>query len=235
MASETRIVRRHDDDDYALVGRAAPPGPPSRQAESLGAASRFVGLLLKLTLLGILVAVLVGIVGLIGWIGVGSRAGAGLSDQVSGALTRGAGALANAVQVVRDATDASHPPRQTLAQDTEFEELIRVDVGFSLPAPETRTLVFSGVQRRDGAESPDAAVYAVVHSELKAPRETRVLGIVVRTDRDPRDYYLYKGESFRIGRRLYKVNWVSLDRRQMAVAAYRDPDRVTGPLKFELD
>jgi len=235
MASETRIVRRRDDDDYALVGRSAPPGPPSRQAESLGTANRFVGLLLKLTLLGILVAVLVGVVGLIGWIGIGSRAGANLGEQVSGALTRGAGAVANAVQVVRDAADPSHPPRQALAQDTEFEELIRVEVGFSLPAPETRTLAFSGVQRRDGAESADAAVYAVVHSELKVPRETRVVGIVVRTDRDPRDYFLYKGESFRVGRRLYKVNWVSLDRRQMAVAAYRDPDRVTAPLKFELD
>jgi hypothetical protein len=59
--------------------------------------------------------------------------------------------------------------------------------------------------------------------------------MVVNSTRDPRDYYLYKGETFRVGRKLYKVNWVSLERNQVAIATYRDPDRVTAPLKFELD
>ena len=234
MVPETRTLRRRDDDDGGLVGRPV-PGPPARRGDALGVASRVVGLLLKLTLLAILVAVLVGLLGLLAFLGVGARGSGGIGEQIGVAVTRGTDAVAGAVRTVRDAADPAHPPRQPLAQDTEFDELIRLDVGASLPASEGRTLVFSGVQRREGPESSDAAVYAVVHSELIVPRETRVLGILVRRDREPRDFYLYKGESFRVGSRLYKVNWVSLDRRQMAVAAYRDPDRVTAPLKFELN
>jgi hypothetical protein len=62
-----------------------------------------------------------------------------------------------------------------------------------------------------------------------------VLGVTVRSTRDPREYYLYKGETIRIGSKLYKVNWVSTERQQLALIAYREQDRVTAPLKAEID
>ena len=232
MVDDTRALQRQDD-DAALVGRARPVAPPApRRFDAVGAASRGIGLLLKLTLLLILLTVLVGLMGLVG---VGGRPTAGVGDRIGAALEGGAGAVARAVQTVRDAADPAHPPRGTLAQDTEFDELLRLDVGATIAGSQTRTLTITAIQRRQDAENPDQGVYAVVHSELIVPRETRVLGLLVRTDRDPRDEYLYKGESFRVGRRLYKVNWVSLDRQQVAVAAYRDPDRATAPLKFQVD
>jgi hypothetical protein len=233
MARETRTLARYDDDDDRALLDAPPPRPPARRrADPLDVASRTAGLLIKLTLLAILVAVLIGVVGLMG---AGGRATAGLGAGLSGAVERGAGAVANAVQAARDAADPAHPPRQSLAYDTELEELTRLDVGSPIPGASERTLVLSGVQRRESPEHPDAAVYAVLHSELKTPRETRILGVVVSSTRDPSDLYLYKGETFRVGRKLYKVNWVSLERNQIAIATYRDPDRVTAPLKFELD
>lgn len=78
---------------------------------------------------------------------------------------------------------------------------------------------------------PDSAVYAVLHSALREPRETKVLGVTIRSTRDEQDHVLYKGETLRIGRRLYKVNWVSAERQQIALVAYRDQDRVTAPLE----
>lgn len=228
---EGRSLRTYD--DAALVGRSAPDGPPARRrGDALGAVSRTVGLLLKLTLLAILLAVLVAVLGLIG---VGGRVTTGIADRVGAALERGAGAVTNAVQAARDVADPAHPPRGALVQDTEFDELIRLDIGAPIAGSADRTLVVANVGRREDPENADAAVYAVVHTELKVPQETRILGVTVRASRDPRDHYLYKGESFRVGRRLYKVNWASLDRRQIAIAAYRDADRVTAPLKFETD
>ncbi len=67
------------------------------------------------------------------------------------------------------------------------------------------------------------------------PEETRVLGVTLRSTRDPREHHLYRGETFRIGNRLYKVNWVSVERQQAAIVAYRDQDRVTAPVKFAID
>ena len=232
MADETRALRRQDD-DAALVGQARPVGPPARRrVDALGVASRTLGLLLKLTLLLILLTVLVG---MIGFFGIGGRTTAGVGDRIGAAIEGGAGTVARAVQTVRDATDPAHPPREALAQDTEFDELVRLDVGASIVGSQTRTLTITSIQRRPDAPDPDQGVYAVVHSELVTPRETRILGMVVRRDRDPRDDYLYKGETFRVGRRLYKVNWVSLDRQQIAIAAYRDPDRATASVKFQAD
>jgi hypothetical protein len=230
-APPTRSLRTYD--DRALLGEIdAPPPLVRRRPDRLGLASRVVGLLLRFTLLLILLATLGGVVGLVGAV---ARAPSSVGEQLGGTVERSVGVVAGAVQAVRDATDPAHPPRQALAQDTEFDELIRLDVDSPIGGASNRTLVFAAVQRRDGPESPDSAVYAVIHSELVTPQETRILGVLVRTNRDPRDDYLYKGETFRVGRRLYKVNWVSLDRQQIAIAAYRDPDRVTAPLKFVAD
>jgi hypothetical protein len=194
--------------------------------------SRGIGLLLKLTLLLTLLAVLWGMVTLIG---VGVRAPGAIGEQIGGAIERGANVIGAAGQRVADAFDPAHPPRAALAQDVEIDELLRLNVGAQVAGSATRELSIASIQRRADPAGPDGAVYAVVHGELREPQETKVLGVTVRSTRDPKDYYLYKGETIRIGRKLYKVNWVSVERQQVALIAYRDQDRVTAPLKAEID
>ena len=96
-------------------------------------------------------------------------------------------------------------------------------------------LTLQGIKRRQGADSADAAVYAVIHSELRQPRETRILGQLVRSDSDPHEHVVYKGETFKIGRALYRVNWVSEAETAIAAGVLRHPDSVTSPLKFEYE
>lgn len=206
---------------------------PARTASNpLEWVSRGIGLLAKLTLLLILLAVLWGIVSFMSF---AARAPGSLGEQVSTAIERSAGVVSAIAQRASDALDPAHPPRSALAQDVEIDELLRLDVGKPLPNTTTHAVTLASVQRRPGAEGPDAAVYAVLHSELRTPQETKVLGVTVHSSTDPRDYYLYKGETIRIGRKLYKVNWVSVERQQLALIAYREQDRVTAPLKVELD
>ena len=70
---------------------------------------------------------------------------------------------------------------------------------------------------------------------MRQPRQTRILGQIVRTDSDPHDYAVYKGEVFRIGHVVYRVNWISQDERALAAGVVRRPDAVTQSLKFEYD
>jgi hypothetical protein len=200
--------------------------------DPLGIASGLVGLALKLTWLAILLALLVGLLGLIG---IGGRPTATVGDKVGAAFQQGVNALGAAAQQARDAFDPTHPPRTALAQDTEIDELLRVGVGQELAGSGTRTVTLASVQRREGADSPDTAVYATLKSELRVLDETKVLGVTLRSTRDPREHHLYRGETFRVGARLYKVNWVSVERQQAAIVAYRDQDRVTAPAKFAID
>jgi len=213
-------------------GRPIVIQPSQRPAAALDAVSRGIGLLLKLTVLLMLLAVLWGMVSLIG---AGVRAPGAIGEQIGGAIERGAGVIGAAGQRVADAFDPAHPPRQALAQDIEIDDLLRLNVGAQVPGSGSRELTVASIQRRADPSGPDGAVYAVLHGELRQAQETKVLGVTVRSTRDPQDYYLYKGESVRIGRTLYKVNWVSLERRQVALVAYRDQDRVTAPLKAEID
>jgi hypothetical protein len=104
-----------------------------------------------------------------------------------------------------------------------------------LPAARDYVLTLQTIRRREGSDSPETALYAVVHAELRQPRETRILGQLVRADRDAHDHVVYKGESFRIGQTLYRVNWISQEEGSLAAGAYRRPDTVTAPLKFEYD
>jgi hypothetical protein len=194
--------------------------------------SRGIGLLLKLTLLLILLAALWGMVTLIG---AGVRAPAAIGEQIGGAIERGANIIGAAGQRVTDTFDPAHPPRTALPQDIEIDELMRLNVGARVEGSATRDLSVASIQRRADPSGPDGAVYAVIHGELRDAQETKVLGVTVRSTRDPKDYYLYKGETIRIGRKLYKVNWVSAERQQIALIAYRDQDRVTAPLKAEID
>ncbi len=248
MAMDTQLVRRDPED--GRPARHEPAISPVRHAErdlrpvpaaeivaqprrdALGTASGIVGLAVKLTFLAILLALFVGLLGLIG---VGGRTTASVGDRVGAAFQQGVNTIGGAVQQARDAFDPAHPPRVALAQDTEIDELFRPGVGQEIAGSATRTVALASVQRRDSAESPDTAVYATLKTELRTAEETKILGMTVRSSRDPRDQHLYRGETFRLGNRLYKVNWVSVERQQMAITAYREQDRVTAPVKFAID
>ncbi len=79
--------------------------PPRRDA--LGVASGIVGLALKLTMLAILLALFVGLLGLIG---VGGRSTAIVGEQVGAAFQRGVDSIGAAAHRVRDTFDPAHPP-----------------------------------------------------------------------------------------------------------------------------
>ena len=155
---------------------------------------------MKLTLLLILLAVLWGVVSSVN---MGVRAPAAIGEGITNALERGASAAASAAQRVTDTFDPAHPPRQVLVQDSEIDELLRLSVG----AAGARLHDSHADRRLDPASGcpagQDAAIYAVLHGELRTPAETKVLGMTVRSTRDPQDYYLYKGETIRIGQKLY--------------------------------
>ena len=222
----------HEIRDLADERTVIVAAPPARRASGVDLLSRGIGLLARLTLLLILLAVLWGVVS---FVNLSVRAPAAIGEQITSALERGAAAAGAAGQRVADAFDPAHPPRQALAQDVEIDELLRLNVGADAPGTATRTLTVASVQRRADPSGPDGAIYAVLHSELRTPRETKVLGMTVRSTRDPQDYYLYKGETIRIGQRLYKVNWVSMERQQVALIAYREQDRVAVQLKAQVD
>jgi hypothetical protein len=162
----------------------------------------------KLTLLLILLAILWGVVSSVN---MGVRAPAAIGEGITNALERGVSAAASAAQRVTDTFDPAHPPRQVLVQDSEIDELLRLSVGAEAPGSTTRTLTVAPIQRQVAPAGQDAAIYAVLHGELRTPAETKVLGMTVRSTRDPQDYYLYKGETIRIGQKLYRVNWVSME------------------------
>lgn len=227
--------RYEDRDDLRLTREDARPivvSAPVRPPSALDTVSRGIGALVKLTVLLILLTILWGLVSMVD---VGARAPGALGDQIGGAIERGAGAVASAGQQIADAFDPAHPPRQALTQDVEIDELLRIGVGGSIPGSSTRDLTLASIQRRADPSGPDQAVYAVLHGELKQAQESSVLGVTVQSTRDPQDFYLYKGETIRIGQKLYKVNWVSIERQQLALVAYREQDRVAAPLKAEID
>ena len=62
-----------------------------------------------------------------------------------------------------------------------------------------------------------------------------MLGQLLRSDTDPHDYTLYKGETFRIGGTLYRVNWISSESSAVAAGVYRQPYAVRAPFKFAYD
>ncbi len=223
---------RHDDplrDDRAptpIVIQA----PPARRSV-LGTALQTLVLLLLLAVLAGIVLVLFSLASLLGATG---QAASSVTGGVGNVAAQAGRALGDAGRTLRDAADPAHPPLG-FSHDTELSALRAIRVGDALPGGRDYALTLAEIRRRDGADSPDAAFYAVVHAELRQPRETKILGQVVRRDVDPRDYSVYKGESFRVGRDFYRVNWVSFEDQAVALGTYRQPDRVTGSLKFELD
>ena len=232
---DTRAEVRYDDraqyEDRSEVGQVV-IAPAPRPLTAVDVVSRGIGTLIKLTVLLILLAVLWGLVAMVN---AGVRAPGAIGEQIGNPVERSANAIGAVGQRVMDQFDPAHPPRLPLAHDIEIDELLRLNAGSQVSGSSTRTVTVASIQRRADPSGPDGAVYAVLHGELREPQETKVLGVTVRTTRDPQDYYLYKGETIRIGRKLYKVNWVSIERQQLALIAYREQDRVTAPLKAEID
>lgn len=154
--------------------------------------------------------------------------------QFSGVSSQASKALTVAQQAVQNVTDPNHPP-MGLVYDTEFASLEVWHTGEGLPGGAQYVVVLQAIRRRDKSDSPDTALYAVFHAELRQPHETRLLGQLVRSDADPHDHVVYKGETFRLGRALYRVNWISQSDGTVAAGVVRQPDSVTQPLKFEYE
>jgi hypothetical protein len=195
----------------------------------LGTVLQAVSLLLLLSILAAVVLVLFAVASLIN---VPGQVAGGISSQLGGVASQASRAIGGAQQALQNATDPNHPP-VGLAYDTELTSLQTWHVGDGLPGGTQYVLTVQSINRRQGADSPDTALYASVHVELRQPHETRLLGQLIRSDSDPHDYALYKGEVFKIGRTVYRVNWVSQDENAIAAGVLRNPDAITQPLKFD--
>ena len=191
-----------------------------RSAGILGTAIQLVMLLLLLAILGAVVVVLVSLASL-----------TSVPSQVGGVASQASRALSSAQQAVQNVTDPNHPPTG-LSYDTEFTAFDTWRVGDGLPGGTDYVLTVKSIERRAG-DSPDTALYVVVHAELRQPHETRILGQLVRSDSDPHDYVVYKGETFRISHAVYRVNWISQDASSLAAGVLRNPDTMTQPPKFD--
>jgi hypothetical protein len=197
----------------------------------LGTAIQVVILLLLLAILSGVVLVLLTVATLVN---VPNQVAGGVGSQLAGAAAQASRAVSVAQQALENATDPNHPP-VGLTYDTEFSALDVWHVGDALPGGTDYVLIVQRIVRRAGADSADTSLYAVVHAELRHPRETRLLGQVIRSDSDPHDFAVYKGEVFRLGRALYRVNWISQEQGAVAAGVLRNPDRETQPLVFEYD
>jgi len=186
-----------------------------------------IGIAIQLVFLLLLLAMLAGVVFVFVQV-------ASITRAPSDVTSRATQALSSAQQAIQNVTDPNHPPAG-LAYDTEFSALDVWHVGDGLPGGTEYVVTLKAIERRDGATSQDTNEYAVLHAELRQPRVTRILGQAVRSDSDPHDYVVYKGEMFRIGRAVYRVNWVSQEDSAVAVGVVRNPDGVTQALKFEYD
>lgn len=191
-----------------------------RSAGILGTAIQLVMLLLLLAIFGAVLIVLLSLASL-----------TSVPSQVGGVASQAGRALTSAQQAVQNVTDPNHPPTG-LSYDTEFTALDTWRVGDGLPGGTDYVLTVKSIERRAG-DSPDTALYAVIHAELRQPHQTRILGQLVRSDSDPHDYVVYKGETFRIGHAVYRVNWISQETNSLAAGVLRSPDTMTQQLKFD--
>ncbi len=197
----------------------------------IGTAVQVVVLLLLLSILAGVVLVLFAVASLVN--APGQVAG-GVGSRLSGVASEAGRAVSGAQQALQNATDPNHPPTG-LIYDNEFSALHVWHVGEGLPGGSQYVFTLQAIKRREGADSPDTALYAVIHAELRQPRETRILGQLLRSDSDPHDYVIYKGEIFRLSRALYRVNWISQEESTLAAGTYKNPDTVSAQLKFEFD
>jgi hypothetical protein len=227
---EQALVLAHRQGWRPPVEAAAPPpaAPPSLLRLLLGGIGATIGLVLIALLLILLVT-------LVNFMSLAGQPFAGVGERASAAADRTGRAIGDLLQGMADRVNPSHPPRVAIDQDTEFEGFRVVGVGELLGETGEYEFRVEAIRRRDGAGSPDTAQYAVVKRQYRTPRETKIAGVTIRVDRGEAEHYLDKGESFRLGRALSKINWVSAERGQIAVGQYRQPDRVTVPLDFAYD
>jgi hypothetical protein len=187
-----------------------------------------------LLLLSILAAVILVLFAVASLVNVPGQVAGGVGSQLGGIGSQASRAVSAAQQALQNATDPNHPPAG-LSYDNEFSRLDVWHVGDGLPGGTQYVVVLQAVKRREGADSGDTALYALMHAELRHPHETRILGQLLHSDSDPHDYVVYKGETFRIGYSLYRVNWISQTENALAAGLLRHPDSATQPLKFEYE
>jgi hypothetical protein len=150
-------------------------------------------------------------------------------------LTHGLGVRsAELLQDVADLVDPAHPPRQALRHDVEFDAWNRIPVGGVVATSGMHHVTLVEVRRREDATSGDYVSYAVVRQRMDAPRVIRIFDAPIRVERGEVSHVLFKGESFQVGEAAYKVNWVSRETGEIAVAQYRRRQDVPGALKFVL-
>ena len=187
-----------------------------------------------LLLLSILAAVVLMLFAVASLVNVPGQVAGGVGSQLGGVASQASKAVSGAQQALQSATDPNHPP-SGLTYDTEFSALDAWHVGDGLPGGTQYVLTIRSIERRSGTDSPETALYAAIHAELRQPRETRMLGQLLRSDSDPHEYAVYKGEVFRVGRAVYRVNWISQEERAVGAGVLRHPDALTQPLKFEYE
>jgi len=190
----------------------------------LGAAVQTVFLLL---LLAVLAGVLLVLFAIVSVVNTPSQVATGVGAQAARVLT-------GAQQAVQNVTDPNHPP-SGLTYDNEFAELHVWHVGERLPDASQYVLSVQAVRRRDGADSPDTAQYAIVHAELR--NHTRRVCSASCCIRTPTHTTMWSTKVRRsaLGARSIAVNWVSQETAALAAGVYRHPDAVSAPLKFEYD
>jgi len=185
--------------------------------------------------LGLMLATLLVLLAVVDRLGAAPRALVDLGSR-AGAVSAGAArVVGETAQSARDALDPTHPPRGQLSLDAELDELRVVAVGGSIAPHPQRELTLRGVEKRVGADTPETAQYASVTDRLRTPRETRLLGVVVSRSDDAQQRVLYKGQLFRVGRALYKVNWVGFEGQQVGIGRLRSADGAVGELAFAID
>jgi hypothetical protein len=185
-------------------------------------------------LLAVLAGTLLMLFAVASLINVPGQVAGGVGQRLGGAAAEASRAVSGAQQALQNVTDPNRPPTG-LTYDTEFSSFNVVHVGEHFAGGNEYQLSLQSIRRRDGAESPESAQYASIRAELRQPRETRLLGQLIRTDSDAHDHVVYKGETFRIGGAFYRVNWISDAERAIAVATYRSPDTVTATVKFSYE
>jgi hypothetical protein len=166
-----------------------------------------------------------------------THAGGNLASGVGNTLQTAGQTVAqsaqSAVQSVGDAADPLHPPRYPINQDPEFDELRSLSAGDSVGDSQLDHFSVVAVEQRSEGGAPAQLVYARIHRHLLVPNVTKFLGITVRTDDQPQDYALYRGQEFGLGGHAYKVNWLSIENQTLEIVRFRQATDAEGPLVFD--
>ena len=157
--------------------------------------------------------------------------GVGTTLQTAGqAVARGA---QSAIQSVGDVVDPLHPPRYPINQDPEFDELRSLSVGDTVGDSRLYHFTVLAVEQRTDGGDPAQLVYARIHQRLLVPDITKILGVTIRTDDQPKDYALYRGQEFGLAGHAYKVNWLSIQNHALGIIRFRRVADADGPLVFD--